>query len=66
MFTPDAASFTDKHGQYLAFIYAHTCIAGEPRSKPIATIHRRHSSFGAPTDPHPRAVLVKRTPWLSP
>jgi hypothetical protein len=25
-----ALTFTDKQGQYLAFIYAYTCIAGQP------------------------------------
>lgn len=67
MSTPDTISFTDKQGQYLAFIHAYTCIAG--RAPAEAELQR----FFAVTAPSvhqmiltlERANLIKRTPGLA-
>lgn len=67
MSTPDTASFTDKQGQYLAFIYAYTCIAG--RAPAEADLQR----FFAVTPPSvhqmiltlERAKLIRRTAGLA-
>lgn len=66
MSKPDATRFTDKQGQYLAFIHAFTCIAG--RAPAEAELQR----FFAVTAPSvhqmiltlERANLIKRTPGL--
>ena len=62
--SPDAARFTQKQGQYLAFIYAYTRVLGRP---PAESDLQRH--FGvSPPSVHQmiltleRARLIRRQP----
>lgn len=67
MSQPAAPSFTTKQGQYLAFIYAHTCVVG--RAPAEADLQR----FFAVTAPSvhqmiltlERAELIKRRPGVA-
>jgi Mn-dependent DtxR family transcriptional regulator len=67
MIQPDAASFTDKQGQYLAFIYAYTCITGQA---PAEADLQRFFAVTAPSVHQmiltlERSNLIKRTPRLA-
>jgi len=57
-------AFTEKQGQYLAFIYAYTCITGQP---PAEADLQRFFAVTAPSVHQmvltlERAALIKRTP----
>jgi DNA-binding MarR family transcriptional regulator len=67
MIQPDAASFTDKQGQYLAFIYAYTCITGQA---PAEADLQRFFAVTAPSVHQmiltlERGNFIKRTPRLA-
>jgi DNA-binding MarR family transcriptional regulator len=67
MIQADAASFTDKQGQYLAFIYAYTCITGQA---PAEADLQRFFAVTAPSVHQmvltlERAGLIKRTPRMA-
>jgi hypothetical protein len=57
-------TFTEKQGQYLAFIYAYTCITGQP---PAEADLQRFFAVTAPSIHQmvltlERSALIKRTP----
>jgi DNA-binding MarR family transcriptional regulator len=61
---PDAPFFTEKQGQYLAFIYAYTCINRRP---PAEADLQRHFKVTAPSVHQmiltlERAGLIERKP----
>jgi DNA-binding MarR family transcriptional regulator len=67
MIQPQAVSFTEKQGQYLAFIYAYTCIAGQA---PAEADLQRFFAVTAPSVHQmiltlERSNLIKRTPRLA-
>lgn len=54
---PDTPGFTEKQGQYLAFIYAYTCINRRP---PAEADLRRHFKVTPPTV-HQMILNLERT-----
>ena len=61
------SSFTDKQGQYLAFIYAYTCVNGRP---PAQADMQRYFRVTPPTVHQmvltlERAGLIRRQPGLA-
>jgi len=64
---PSARGFTEKQGQYLAFIYAYTRVLGRP---PAEADMQRHFKVTAPTVHQmvltlERAGLIRRQPGVA-